>query len=82
METERWCSRRTEACNSRELLSRLSAFMGRECYLRALFIHHESWRPWPFIMELLLILAALGTADHSLLPEILSLLGFYDPARF
>lgn len=55
------------------LLNSLSAFVGKECYLRALFIHHESWRPWPLILELLLILAALGTADHSLLPEILYL---------
>lgn len=81
METEHWCSRGTEAYYSR-LLSRLRAFMGRECYLRTLFIHPESWRPWPFIMELLLILAGLGTADHSLLPEILSLLGFFDAAPF
>lgn len=34
--------------------------------------------PWHFVLELMLISAALGTVDHSLLPEILSLLAFCD----
>lgn len=59
METEHWCSRWTEGYYS-SLLSSLSAFMDKICYLSALFIHHESWRPWPLITELMLIVSSTG----------------------
>lgn len=41
-------------------------------------ILHESQKPLHFLLELVLISAALGLADHSLLPEILPSLGFRD----
>lgn len=71
VETDCWCSRWTEGYFSR-LLRSLGTVMSKGCYLRALFIHHESQRP------LALPRGAHVYLSSSLLPEILFSLGICD----